>query len=931
MKILFQRLTDKIEKNPGDWFAILLLSSWHLVYFWQAALRQVVFYFGDIYFFFYPVRLAYANAMREGRLPLWAPEMMGGYPLFAEGQVAALYPLNFLLYLLLPIDLATNYAILLHLTWVGLGTYFFLRALKLHPASALFGALAFAGGGFFYARLVHMTVLAAAAWMPWLFWAWEKFEQARTRARRWRWFALLCALSAIQLFAGHPQFALFSALLIGAYSIVRWKRENKESETTGQFAPARILPAMLCFAIGALIAGAQLVPTLELTTLSNRATGLLPKFFNAYSLRLPHYLMLFHPFLAGNPFPLVSVETIGYVGLLPILGALVAPLVVRERRVFFFLFVALFSLWMAQGDQNVFYRGMRYLPILNLFRVPARFFFPYSFSVAILAAITLDYFIRRAPAASVLTRAQIVALAGLALLVAFVIGILPWTPLSVLLSLWTGLPLALFFVAAWIGLGARRALWTRNMLIILAIGMTLVDLALFAGVYAKTYDTATPVEDFYSAPQSIAALKGVSRQEGRLLVDPWIEPWLAVMRESFFPNTFILHGLASARGYTPLLLQRNEDYIESMTPAMLNLMNVRYFLKPQMLPVDAVTEGNDLRNEFGLDLVGYGVTFPATIAARMRVHSSMAQSVGFATGHVVANINLLLEDGSRREIPLRAGFETAEWAYERSDVRAQAKHALPPIATTFPASSAFPVEKHAGHTFLGEWDITREGKPLAVSGVSITPLVERGLLHVERVEFVTPEGKTLSLAHLIGKTDQTLVYRTNEVAIYENADRLPRAFLVHRAIVERSDAETLKRMRRADFDARGLMLLADGEPLDTGGAQSPSEAVAIVEYKSERVVLDVRASAEGYVLLADSWYPGWVARVDGIETPIHRADYIYRAIRVLPGAHRVEFDYRPMSLVMGAGVSGVGVILLVGIAWMSTRFGRLLAFSKPDV
>jgi uncharacterized membrane protein YfhO len=61
-------------------------------------------------------------------------------------------------------------------------------------------------------------------------------------------------------------------------------------------------------------------------------------------------------------------------------------------------------------------------------------------------------------------------------------------------------------------------------------------------------------------------------------------------------------------------------------------------------------------------------------------------------------------------------------------------------------------------------------------------------------------------------------------------------------------------------------------------------------------------------MLTDSWYPGWVAFVDGKETPIHRADYIFRAVPLTPGEHSVVFEYRPMSLLWGAIISGLSVI-----------------------
>jgi len=960
MKSFLSNVLARIKKNPSDFLAVLFLASWSLVYFWQAALRQAVFFFGDIFLFFYPTHLAYADALRAGRLPLWEPRMLAGFPLFAEGQIAALYPLHPLLYGLFPIDVATNYDILLHLSWVAIGTYLFLRALKLQPASACLGALAFGFGGFFVPRLQHMSVMATASWLPWVLWAWEKHEQTPDVQKRRRWFAILALFIAIQLLGGHPQFAFLTVLLLCLYALVNWQRgldrslramsaKQSPSRDLGiashpstslrtlatlaphtsagvtrlgalffdYFNPLRVILVIGAATLGALLASAQLLPTYELSTVSNRAAGLLPQFFHAFSLRAVHYLMLFNPFLLGDPYPRVSVEVIGYIGSLPVILAIAAPFVRRDRRVVFFGIIALAALFLGLGDINVFYRGLRYLPLFNYFRVPSRFFYWYTFAAAILAAITFDYLLERARATTRLTREQKVVIAVFVILIAVVIGLVPALPLDVWLSLWVWLPFGFALVVAWIILGARRGLFTCTTLIALVIGVTALDLALWAAVYSKTYDETTPVADFYRPPSTLPVLKNLSPQDGRILTSLWIYPWMVTMRESLYPNVSLIHGVPNATGYTPLLPQLTSEYLEGPSAPMLNLMNVRYYIKPQMLPTDAKTEGDDLFVEFAPKFFSSGTTFPATAATRIKIVSSLAQSVDWRDGQVVAEIRLVIQDGSAQTIPLRAGSDTAEWAYERSDVRKVIKHSLPPLATTFPARSAFPTESHAGHNFLAQFDLTREGKPLNIVSCAILPVIDPGLLHVERVSFVTPEGKEISLADLTGTSDFTLIYRTNEVAVFENLDVMPRAFLVHDARVA-DDQSALAEMSRNDFKPAQTVLLADGAPIHVGSAPRDDESVRIVSYQPERVVVSAHAGADAYLVLADVWFRDWIARLDGIEVPLDRADLIFRAIRVPPGDHQIEFEYRPVSLYVGAAISAMALVI-IGAIFVWTR------------
>jgi uncharacterized membrane protein YfhO len=61
----------------------------------------------------------------------------------------------------------------------------------------------------------------------------------------------------------------------------------------------------------------------------------------------------------------------------------------------------------------------------------------------------------------------------------------------------------------------------------------------------------------------------------------------------------------------------------------------------------------------------------------------------------------------------------------------------------------------------------------------------------------------------------------------------------------------------------------------------------------------------GWLLLADTWYPGWRANIDGQEVPIYPADAVYRAVRLPEGEHQIEISYRPLSFVIGATLSAV--------------------------
>jgi len=91
-----------------------------------------------------------------------------------------------------------------------------------------------------------------------------------------------------------------------------------------------------------------------------------------------------------------------------------------------------------------------------------------------------------------------------------------------------------------------------------------------------------------------------------------------------------------------------------------------------------------------------------------------------------------------------------------------------------------------------------------------------------------------------------------------------------------------------------------------------------------RVTIHATLSQPGYLVLADTWYPGWQAMVDGEAVPLLRANYAFRAVSLGAGEHVVEVLYRPASVRWGGAVSA---ITLVGLA-LGPALGRLLSAGR---
>lgn len=158
--------------------------------------------------------------------------------------------------------------------------------------------------------------------------------------------------------------------------------------------------------------------------------------------------------------------------------------------------------------------------------------------------------------------------------------------------------------------------------------------------------------------------------------------------------------------------------------------------------------------------------------------------------------------------------------------------------------------------------------------------------------------------------------------VYENRDVLPRVFVVHQSAPLADRSQVFEQLRTTDFRRRVLL---EGGPERSEPATDASTAT-LVEYRPNCVTVEVEASAPGFLVLADVWFPGWVAAVDGQPTPIYRANYLFRAVDVPAGKHRVSFSFEPASYRIGLWISGVtafGVVMLfVGRAAYGLARGR---------
>jgi hypothetical protein len=344
---------------------------------------------------FYGWRAYGFGEIRAGRFPLWNPYEFLGMPFVASFQSAMFYPTNWLC-AVLPLGRAINWGIILNFFLSGLFTYLWCRRAGLRWVGSAAAAAAYVFGAPQFLRVFegHWSFLAAMPWIPCLLLCMEELA-----AGRWSWGVVAGGAGAVamQLFAGQPQYVFFGGIAAVFYFAGRtWQEMRKRPRE----ACKAIGSVALIYLLGALAAGVQLLPAIELLSISSRKGQLTYEWVSQFSL-VPEALItlvapdFFGSDLLGKYWGRWNLwETSAYVGVIALGLALFGALWGRRRTVLLTAFMIVLLFILALGENapalQVLYR---FVPGFGLFRAPARFLAPLSLFLAFLAGVGADLFV----------------------------------------------------------------------------------------------------------------------------------------------------------------------------------------------------------------------------------------------------------------------------------------------------------------------------------------------------------------------------------------------------------------------------------------------------------------------------------------------------------------------------------------------------------
>ena len=951
-------------------FAILVLLVGLLLAYSRLIFEGLVLSGYDTQTYFYPYWKYAFDALRVGRMPLWNPTLFMGAPFLANPQAAVFYPLNWLL-LGLSAERAISTAVVIHVGLAALGTLCVGRyVMRLDWPAATVGASIFAFGGYFLGQAGHVNQVSATSWIPWLLLALDRSIAGDRRA-----LAVAPIITALMVLAGHPQVVYMSLVFGLAYVLVVGIAGRQDARWRGYVVgAARGLGVwVIAGSGGALLAAVQLLPTLELSHYGIRSAGLTVAESASFSLSGKEFVSALLPTFWELPSSTEFIAHVGTGGLILAVFGIIAP----APRAYTALLIAtvVVALLLAVGPATpAFSLAHRILPGFDLFRVPARWLLLGTLATSLLAAQGVQMLGCSTPNSIKIRRGLsaglILAVVGLVLAI-FTIrhpvhesSALWWTGVgiaslvtvvSAYAARWAWVRwLVAVFVVAELVVAAGPGL-AREPVPIEAYGRGTVAHALLSsnGLEGRVLSTADPSFEMSQLVRARLADEWLDRLGER----SWREFLVTLKNEEIMnPNLPMAWGLSVADGYDGgvLPLRAYVEFRDILIPGTGANPDVLTQHVLSGMPSDRVLDGlgvaSVIRNREAtlkldtaiLDLGSSRRIDTTETWDGLNVMNVVGVAIvidapqGEPPGHV-GSVELHLLDGESIVLPLWRSPERPE------------RIALGPGHVVSDREGLDRPSFYSEVGLLSRHDVA-----------TVKVSTESGSFDLRALALIHPDGRATSL--YLRRGVPAISWSVGEVLLTRRVSGASRAWLTTDVSLVGNPDEAREFVRREAFDplkstvltiapelvhraagladaARALGVIG---PIEGDGRVGPDEVIEIrglfqsapnriadgdsvelMHEKPERLVFRVRTTGARMFVIPDTPYPGWNARVNGLDRPVWRVNVGHRGLLIPDaGDYKVEFMYRSMPFEVGRNIS-IGALVLLGLLGAGALSRRL--------
>lgn len=896
-----------LRKHGRALAAICVLLGFFIILFRRVIFAREVMLGGDAFYYSLPLRSIAFNMLGHGELPLWLPSLMGGYPMLSMSQLALAYPLTWG-YLFLPGHWAEQIYVASPFLLASIFTFIFVRALGRSHAASLLAALSFAYGGLFLPTVTGFLT-NSMMWLPLMLLA---VEWSRSK-NLVQCTALSTFAYSLSVLNGVGQGFLYVGLLTIAYALFI----ALFVQTSQRYRPLVVALLGIAFATG--LTAFQTFETWVAVRHSIRQ-GLDYQTFIEGSYNTASALRSF----VSPRFNMVDVSP--YVTPIAAALALVALVYFRaDKRILFWFVVVIVAFLLMLGGNTPLYSVIYRLPLVSLFRVPARHAFEWTFGLSVLAAFGWDSLATRVVRSEGRRKFVITSILTLAVIAVVVVWLRNFDGTEANYLTHKIVVTLLALVTLWLLFKQRSTSLT------FALSLALIGVICYAEASILFqhlwYPNRRPTNTAFVVPAPATTfLKQFSPNESRVYTDG---PHVDGAFDSF--NLAPYFGLNSVAGYEPAMLTRFSNALGNVGPDtsqtrngfspqaslfepgshVLDLLNTRY-----------VTTFWDLGNARDIALTKGGIEFGESAAPlklkpgetstfsvnaggdTLAIVSSLGYAGGAVDGQPVASIEVTDENNSSSSYTLKAGTDTAEWAHERPDIRTSANHKLAPVFDSHPGDeqNSFTAHRYLAKIALNTTSTIARIKFQNVSGFQF--ILWKLTVH-------SSQTNSSTVVPLVGPTRWETVWLDKRVAVVENKRALPRVWLAS-ATQSVTKEEALKIIReREDFDPRQLALVESPAGVTFNPATSAGATVKLLSFSANQLELETQSTSPAFVVISEVYYPGWEAEVDGVSVPIYPTDYLLRGVYVNSGGrHQIRLRYRAPAARYGLFV-GVATMLIM--------------------
>ncbi|MEM7535791.1 MAG: YfhO family protein, partial [Chloroflexota bacterium] len=894
-----------------------------------------------------------------------------GVPLLANPQTAVLYPLHWPLSWL-PVTKQIYWSAALHTWLLGYGGYLLMRRWQHSHIAGLTTGVVLAGSGFYGGLIGHINQMNAAAWLPWAALILEyirvqRFDSSqhgflreflsihiRTAFANLRIAVLFALLVAIMFFAGHTQTLYINLFGLGLWAV--WPRLMVGQPVGRNLLDiwTRWLASLFTYFAGVGLAGvlvaAQLLPTLELSDLGLRSGGM--SYAEATSFSLEPELLQWTLFPTyGNTDLSVVFSTLGYSEFIAYVGLIAMTLVIlalagtiiaatgrattsgdaknstipASLAMQFTLLFVIIGFTLALGRWNPFYLLLyNFVPGIDLFRTPARWMMLYTMGMAVGAGVGIQFLwslcrniSTRLNIHALLPSLMLIAIGGELLLAAVS---LPHTDTTATHAVYGVRTAPAHLLTDPIRTEIHPAAGGR-----------------FLSMSTITFDPGDMGDSkrifLESEPRQLdekAFLKLIVAQKSQEILAPNLSLFWRIPAVDGFDG-----GVLPLQRYIQFLrLFINEDQlvpdgrlreqVKEILPAhLLDLLNAQYIITDKVhdfwfehVYYDRQL-GITVNRENPIEQIDAPIVFKTTDIGLLAFIEASAETLALMnnTTHDVATIDVMRGETMVEQFTLTAGGVAGpHLAHHMADRVLDSAMATQSGATVAYRDVEGQRQEYALRLDIGISGNTTTPTHLVVKSIASDNLPDVSVT-IRATTFI--DVRTGTFTPLLPSSGSRFqVVHGGDVKIYENVEMLPRAYFVDAVQNVQTIDEALTLL--AD-DAWRPAQTAIAEGLESHVYGATDSQVRLVDYQPEQITLQTSNSEDGFLVLSDSYYPGWVATVDGDETPIYATNAVFRGIEVPAGEHTVVYTYRPPAWQWGMLISGLGLFACVGLWWLGRR------------